>query len=302
MRTDRHLQQRWAEHGAGGKWDPMNAKIDEGRIRSIQVQSRLKSLLAHPYPSLKTIEYLFYRSRVFPNLKKHVMGQIIGSIALTEALFIFAHLSLVKSFLSGTLLATLLHFQIISSKDKKWKKAFIKVFPLSLDIITRGLKSGLTLGRGIAVVSEEIEDPVGSEFNYIASQLQLGVNPDTALVEAAARIGIEEFRFFTLALIIQREMGGSLADILEKLSEVIREREKFEKKVWTLSSESRATAMIVGALPVIMAVIIEIITPGYIKYFFVDPKGQMMLGISIGLTLTGVIMITRMMSPENLNA
>jgi tight adherence protein B len=301
IRAKRHLQERWSEFGKGmvEKWDKTAIKIDEKRLRSLQVQSKLKAFLAHPYPSFKLIEYLFYRSRVFPHIKMHVAAQALGTIMATEAIFILCDLSLSAAFLAGLSTSLLIHFLVLKSKEAGWKKSFLKIFPVSLDIITRGLKSGMTLGRGIAMVSEEVEDPVGGEFNYMASQLQIGISPDDALTESAARIGIDEFRFFSLALIIQREMGGSLADILGKLSEVIRERDRFRKKVRTLSSESRTTAVIVGSLPLLLGVMVEFISPGYIKFFFTDPKGKIMLWICGGLSLTGMFVITRLMKVES---
>lgn len=218
---------------------------------------------------------------------------------MTDLIFIFYGYPFPIALALGAVLSISLHYFFLRMRESSWKKAFIKIFPVSLDIINRGLKSGLTLGRGIAMVSEEVEDPVGNEFNYIASQLQIGIGPTEALNEAADRIGIDEFRFFSLALNIQREMGGSLADILRKLSEVIRERDRFRRKVWTLSSESRATAVIVGSLPIFLAVMVELISPGYIKFFFTDPKGKIMLWICGGLSITGAFVITRMMRLES---
>ncbi|MBM3469046.1 MAG: hypothetical protein FJX71_06420 [Alphaproteobacteria bacterium] len=300
MRARRHLRERWGQYGGGmiEKWDKTVAKIEERRLRSIQAQSKLKAILDRPSPSLKMIEYLFYRSNVFPHLKTHIAIQVLTLIIATDIMFVFFFGSLWNAFFVGLLISISCHYLFLRIKESIWKKSFIKVFPVSLDIINRGLKTGMTLGRGIAMVSEEVDDPVGGEFNYLASQLQIGISPDDALVEAASRIGINEFRFFSLALIIQREMGGSLADILGKLSEVIRERDRFRKKVWTLSAESRTTALIVGLLPIFLGILVELISPGYIKFFFTDPKGKIMLWVCAGLTLTGILVITRMMSME----
>lgn len=301
MRSKRQLRDRWSEYGGSvtKKWEKNSSGIDEKRLRSLQQESKLKSLLAHPYPSLKLIEFLFYRSGVFPHIKGHIVSQVLGIIIATELIFITYGTSLTKSFFLGLFFSLFIHFLVLRLKERSWKKSFIKIFPVSLDIINRGLKSGMTLGRGIAMVSEEVEDPVGTEFNYIASQLQIGIAPENALAEAAARIGIDEFRFFTMALIVQREMGGSLAEILGKLSELIRERERFRQKVWTLSSESRATALIVGSLPIFLAIMVEFISPGYIKFFFTDPKGKIMLWICCGLSVTGALVITQMMRVED---
>jgi Flp pilus assembly protein TadB len=298
IRSQRHLEKRWGQYRNYSRVDLNRVLMDEKSTKSLQAKSKLKSILAHPYPSLKTIEYLLYRSNTFPHLKMHISGQVLGTIIATDTIFVIFKFTLMYSFMLGLCLSLLIHFMLLKTKEASWKKSFIKIFPVSLDIINRGLKSGMTLGRGIAMVSEEVEDPVGNEFNYIASQLQIGITPDDALAEAAARIGIDELRFFALALIIQREMGGSLADILGKLTEVIRERDRFRQKVWTLSSESRATALIVGCLPILLAIMVELISPGYTKFFFTDPKGRIMLWICAGLSVTGAYVITRMMSME----
>lgn len=300
VRARRYLRERWSQFGTGliAKWEKIPSKLNEHRMQSIQMESRLKAILARPYPSLKMIKYLFYRSGVFPNIKAHIAFQVASIAIVSQIISIVLGYTLNISFLLGLVVSLFLHFFVLRMKENFWKKSFIKIFPVSLDIIIRGLKSGMTLGRGIAMVSEEIDDPVGGEFNYMASQLQIGVTPDDALVEASSRIGIDEFRFFSLALIIQREMGGSLADILGKLSEVIRERDRFRKKVWTLSSESRVTALIVGSLPIFLGIMVELISPGYIKFFFTDPKGKIMLWICAGLSITGAVVIIRMMRVE----
>jgi len=301
VRAHRHLRERWSQYGGSTveNWQKSPSNLAERRMQSIQMESKLNAILARPYPLLKRIKFLFYRSNLFPNIKVHIACQVASIVFLTEIFFIFLGHELGISFLLAVFISLPCHFVVLRIKENFWQKSFIKIFPISLDIIIRGLKSGMTLGRGIAMVSEEVEDPVGAEFSYMASQLQIGVTPDDALVEASSRIGIDEFRFFSLALIIQREMGGSLADILAKLSEVIRERDRFRKKVWTLSSESRATALIVGSLPVLLGITIELISPGYMKFFLTDPKGKIMLWICGGLSITGAIVILRMMRVED---
>jgi len=294
LRARRHLQERW-EQFQGTNIRSWDKKASTQQLRSIQTTSKLKSILAQPYPYFKVIEYLFYRSNAFSHIKMHIAGLSLSVVVMTELTYLTIRFSLVNSFFLGLFISLILYFFILHIKENQWKKTFMKVFPLSLDIINRGLKSGMTLGRGIAMVSEEVEEPVGSEFSYIASQLQIGLSPDDALAEASIRIGVDEFRFFSLALVIQREMGGSLADVIGKLSEVIRERDRFRKKVWALSSEGRITAYIVGILPVFLGIMVELINPGYIRFFFTDPKGQIMLWVCGGLTLTGFIVIMQMM-------
>jgi tight adherence protein B len=298
VRINRQVTERWKQYGEGqlDKWT--KNKIEDRRKRSIRQENKFQHFLQKLFASFQDCEYLFYRSGFNIHIREHLIGQIISIFVFTGSFFLTLKYSFLDSILLGIFITSFLHFIILKRKESQWKKAFLSNFSTTLDIINRGLKSGLTLGRGIAMVAEEAEEPVGSEFNYIAAQLQLGVDPDLALSQAAARIGIDEFRFFTLALIIQREMGGSLSEILGKLSELIRERERFRNKVWTLSSEGRTTAIIVGGLPIILGFLLELINPGYAKFFFTDLNGMIMLWISCGLTLIGITVTVRMMRVE----
>jgi tight adherence protein B len=294
----RQINQRWKQYGEQpfDKWT--KSRIEDQRKRSIRIESKIKNYLRKVFISFQDLEHLFYRSGASSHVKENIIGQIIGILVMFGVFLLIFKCSFVKSLLFGISVAFLLHFIILRRKESQWKKAFLANFSTTLDIINRGLKSGLTLGRGIAMVAEEAEEPISTEFNYIAAQLQLGIDPDLALGQAAVRIGIEEFRFFTLALIIQREMGGSLSEILGKLSELIRERERFRNKVWSLSSEGRTTAAIVGGLPLILGFILEFISPGYAMFFLTDPKGIIMLWIIGGLTFIGITVIIRMMRVE----
>jgi tight adherence protein B len=298
VRTRQQINQRWEQYGDHplDKW--AKSRIEDQRKRSIRIESKFKNYLRKIFFSFQDLEYVFYRSGANSHIKENIIGLIIGILVMIGVFLLFFKCSFTKSLLLGIFTAFLLHFMILKRKEAQWKKAFLGNFSATLDIINRGLKSGLTLGRGIAMVAEEAEEPIASEFNYIAAQLQLGVDPDLALGQAALRIGIDEFRFFTLALIIQREMGGSLSEILGKLSELIRERERFRNKVWSFSSEGRTTAIIVGGLPFILGFLLEFISPGYATFFFNDPKGIVMLWISCGLTFVGILVTLRMMRVE----
>jgi len=298
IQIGRQITQRWKQYGEQpfDKW--AKNRIEDRRKRSIRIESKFKNYLRKIFTSFQELEYIFYRSGASSHIKENIMGQIIGILVIFEVFLLVFKYSFAKSLLLGIFVASLFHFMVLKRKETQWKKSFLGNFSVTLDIINRGLKSGLTLGRGIAMVAEEAEEPIASEFNYIAAQLQLGVDPDLALSQAAVRIGIDEFRLFTLALIIQREMGGSLSEILGKLSELIRERERFRNKVWSLSSEGRATAGIVGGLPLILGFLLELISPGYATFFLHDPRGIIMLWIICGLTFVGIAVIIRMMRVE----
>lgn len=268
--------------------------IEARKIQSRSIESKIREFLLSQYYSLKNIQFVLYRSGFFLRPKFYIICSFLlffttisfYFVVMTHKIFLAMGLSI---FTTALIIYLFLQFQ-----DRHWKKTFVRVFPQSLDIIIRSLRSGLTIGRGIAIVSEEVADPVGFEFGYIAAQLELGVSTERALREATNRISVDDFRFFAIALIIQKEIGGGLSDVLSKLSEVTRERDKFRKKVWAMSGEARTTAVIVGLLPVLTSVVIEVLTPGYLMFFINDPTGRNLLWISIGLAVLGVAVLSRL--------
>lgn len=258
------------------------------------IEYKIKEFLRERYYSLKDIQFVLYRSGFFTQPKFY----IILIISIWVGIFSLYYIGLGQNFFIAFILATFTSLMIayfyLQFQERRWKKSFIRIFPQSLDVIIRSLRAGLTIGRGITIVSEEVADPVGYEFGYIAAQLEIGVSTERALREATNRISVDDFRFFAIALIIQKEIGGGLSDVLSKLSDVTRERDKFRKKVWAMSGEARTTALIVGLLPVFTSLVIEVLTPGYLKFFITDPMGKNLLWISIGLAFMGIGVLSRL--------
>lgn len=263
-----------------------------------RAEKRINEVLNSSSSAFKNLRVILYRSgfQRYPDI--HLVFFIFLLLGISFCLVFFLELPLLKSISFSFIFSSFIVWCILKWLAQRWVKSFLVLFPQALDIINRGLKAGLTLGRGIAMVSDEIANPVGFEFRYIAAQLQIGVSTEKALSNAAERIDLEDFRFFSLSLTIQKEMGGSLSEILRKLAEVIREREKFRKKVSSLSAEARTTAIIVGVLPFFAAVGIELISPGYLKFFVTDPSGQTMGMIMGSLILISVVVLRKMIRLE----
>lgn len=150
--------------------------------------------------------------------------------------------------------------------------AFTAAFPDAIDLLVRGLRSGLPITETMAVVGQEIDGPVGEEFRAISDRMKIGRSLDAALQETADRLGTPEFQFFTITIAIQRETGGNLAETLNNLSDVLRKRAQMKLKIKAMSSESKASALIVGALPFIVFGLVWFINNGYMMHFFTDPR------------------------------
>lgn len=159
-------------------------------------------------------------------------------------------------------------------------KRFTVNFPDALELMVRGLRSGLPIAETLSVVSTELPGPVGEEFRLVTERIKIGKTMDQALVETAERLGTPEFQFFTITLNIQRETGGNLAETLGNLATVLRQRAQMKLKISAMSSESKASAWIIGSLPFIVFGLISWINFHYMSPFFTpDPNG--LFGLSL---------------------
>jgi tight adherence protein B len=143
-----------------------------------------------------------------------------------------------------------------------------------------------------------VPDPVGGEFRQVCDQLRLGQPIEQCLLDAAKRSGVSELKFLVVTLAIQRETGGNLAETLENLDNILRRRRQMRLKVRALSSEARASAMIIGSLPFIMMAVLSVADSGYLSVLFTDHLGNMLLGGGTGAMLMGVTVMWKMVRFE----
>jgi tight adherence protein B len=171
-------------------------------------------------------------------------------------------------------------------------------FSEAIDLIVRGLRSGLPVTESIKAVGREIMDPVGMEFRLIADSITFGMTLQEALWAAASRIDIPEYRFFAITLGIQQETGGNLAETLDNLSQVLRRRRQMKLKIKALSSEAKASAYIIGSLPFIMFGIIMAENHRYAMTLFTDPRGWVMLACGFACYSLGIGIMWKMVKFE----
>ena len=177
-------------------------------------------------------------------------------------------------------------------------KKFTALFPESIGLMVRGIKSGLPIGETMIVIGQEIPDPVGEEFRRVADQVRLGQTLENALWETAKRIGIPEIKFLVVSLSVQKETGGNLAETLENLDTILRRRRQMKLKVKAMSSEARASAAIIGSLPFIMIAILSAVNPAYIARLFETTLGNEMLAAGSFSLALGVFIMQKMASFE----
>src|SRR4051795_11808346 len=163
------------------------------------------------------------------------------------------------------------HF-IIGKMIKRRIAKFNSNFPDAIELMVRGLRSGLPITETLGIVASEIKGPVGIEFRTVADKMKIGRTMEAALQETADRLGTAEFQFFVITLAIQRETGGNLAETLSNLADVLRKRAQMKLKIRAMSSESKASAYIVGSLPFVVFTLVWMINPHYMQGFFSDQR------------------------------
>lgn len=166
---------------------------------------------------------------------------------------------------------------VLGIMRKQRQAKFTSHFADALDIIVRGIKSGLPLSECLKVIARESEAPVRQEFELLVEGLSVGVDLDEGLRRMTARMPLSELSFFMIVLVIQQKTGGNLSEALNNLSGVLRARKMMREKVQALSSEAKASAFIIGSLPPGVAVMVSIMSPAYMEPLFNTPLGQMML-------------------------
>jgi tight adherence protein B len=265
--SDRRLQKVRSRYNGSGETviETQMRKITNNR--DTRVDSILQSILPRP---------AVLRQRLDRTGKNWTLGKYASTsliIALIVAGFaVFKGAPAPLGIVAGIAIGLGIPHKLVSMQIEKRTKMFNAKFPDAIDLMVRGLRSGLPISETLGIVSSEIPDPVGSEFRGVSDRIRIGKTMELALEETADRIGTPEFQFFCITLAIQRETGGNLAETLSNLSEVLRKRAQMKLKIKAMSSESKASAYIIGALPFIVFGIIYFVNSGYMGQFFTDQR------------------------------
>lgn len=172
-------------------------------------------------------------------------------------------------------------------------RRFEQQLPDALDLIGRALRAGHAFPTGLKMVAEEMPDPVASEFRATHEEVNFGVAMPQALTAMSARVPSTDLRYFVIAVLIQRETGGNLTELLDNLSRLIRERLKLLGKVRVLSAEGRMSGWILSLLPFVLALTINLINPKFMHVLWIDPAGHRMVEIALALMVAGIFLMRR---------
>jgi tight adherence protein B len=183
----------------------------------------------------------------------------------------------------------LLPAMILRRKRAKRVLHLERQLPDAADLIARALRAGHSFPAALGMVGEELPDPLGGEFALVFDEINYGVSMNDALLNMVNRVPVDDLRYFVIAVLIQREAGGNLAEILGSISGIIRERLKLLGKVRVLSAEGRLSAWILGVLPFAILALLSVLDPGYISVFWKDPAGTQLAAGALTMMLLGIL-------------
>lgn len=195
-----------------------------------------------------------------------------GIVVLVSGFLLFKGLPILFALPVALLAGLGLPHFVVGKLIKRRLNQFNARFPDAIELMVRGLRSGLPISETIGIVASEVPGPVGIEFRNVSDKMKIGRTMEAALQDVADRLGTPEFQFFVISLQIQRETGGNLAETLSNLADVLRKRAAMKLKIRAMSSESKASAYIIGSLPFIVFILIWFINGQYMQNFFVDER------------------------------
>ncbi len=258
------------------------------------VNSIIRTALPRPDLLRKKLE----RAGMKPDLGRYLMICGFSGIALFGLTRFGFGMPNVVALLLGIFGAIGLPHFVLGIKASRRQVQFIIHFSDAIDLMVRGLRAGLPIAESIKSAGQEIPGPAGEELTRIFEAVKIGTSLDVALWETADRLMIPEFNFFTVALSIQTETGGNLAETLENLSSVLRQRKQMKLKVKAMSSEAKASAYIIGSLPFLMFVALYFLNNEYVMALIHDPRGNLMMAGGFAMFAVGIGVMYNMVKFE----
>lgn len=270
-------------------------------IETADIPDALKKELLSDVPLIqRALSRLKLAQRIDARLRQAGMEMKVGVFALLSVtLFaigtligLFLHWPFVLAILLGALLATG-PATMVGVKRGRRMKAFTSQFPDALEMFARSLRAGHSFTGAIQLVSQEMPNPLGAEFRQVFDEQNLGVPLREALTGMTHRVDSLDARFFVTAILIQRETGGNLAEIIDKIAHVIRERFRIQGQLKIFTAQARMTGTILCLLPIGLALAIGVLNPDYLRPLWFERAGKFMIGLAICMQIAGALVIRK---------
>jgi tight adherence protein B len=271
-------------------------KIQMATLRRVERSGRLPSLdklLWHWFPNASSVRRKLQTSGMNVTLGDFAFASLALSVVLAFVLYVLLDMTPAVALTGSLCLGLGLPNVVLGLKARKRAQKFNLLFPEAVDLIVRALRAGLPVQEAIGQVSRDIKEPVGSIFRHAQQEMQLGVPIETALWRVAKTVQTDEFNFLIVALSIQRDTGGNLAETLNNLSVLLRARQQLRLKIRAFTSEARTTMMIMAGLPFLVGGGLFLISPEYIGPLVTTSTGQMVAGCAMFSMGLGIFIMNK---------
>lgn len=291
-----------------GLGDRRRRKEIAARIKSGKIGETLESLfreagrtdptwfdpVADQLPHVRDLRHLLEQAQVPWHAGTFLILTVGASIACGVFGLVLTSLpiiALVMAVMGGTI-----PYLYVRRKKGKRMDAFLERFPDAIDLLGRAIRAGHAFSTGLQMVADEAGEPVAGEFRRVFEEQKFGLPVDESLYGLADRIELVEVHIFVTAVLVQREVGGNLAEILDTLAQTIRERFMIERQVRVYTAQGRLTGYLLAALPIIMAILIYFLNPRYMSILFTEMVGRMLIAVAALMQIIGYFIIRRIIN------
>jgi tight adherence protein B len=295
-RLERRLNSVGATTVGGGR-DKGGAKTQSGmRRKDIEAKLKAAEQMKRQQRGYKLQEKLIQAGLKTSPKQFWIYSLICGAVF---TLLVYGASQIVYTIPAGLLVGTFgIPRLVLRHLVNRRLKAFTAIFANAIDLIVRGVKTGMTVAECLSIVGKEMPDPVGVEFRHITESIQMGITLEECLNRLVMRVPTNETRFFAIVLITQQTTGGNLAETLAKLSGILRDRKKMRDKIKALSSEAKSSAGIIGAMPFAVAGVLSFTAPDYVSLLITTNAGNWCIvvgAVSFGM---GILVMRKMITFE----
>lgn len=265
----------------------------DARRRSIQETVRKQTEALEKERKRVPLELQLYQAGFKIKKAAFIRNSIILGVGIALVCFVL-QVPLLYSLIFGVCSAYLLPKWYLNRSRRRYQDRFLEELPNAVEAIVRGVKSGLPLNDSIKIVAHEVKEPVRSEFARVLDAQAVGKSTDEAVKMIYQRVPLSEVNFFVVVINVQQQAGGNLSEALSNLARVLRDRKKMKGKVKAMSSEAKASALIIGSLPFVVAGLVTLVTPNYLEPLFTTPVGYICLGAAAVMLGLGSFIMNRM--------
>lgn len=289
----RTMKKRLLYISAGGKHGKEKLDLYKNRVLK---NTGLFEMLAFKLPRISTIDRMLLKTGLHVTASGFFLGCLVSALVGWVLAYQFLPGQGTPFILGGIFL--FVPYFILRMIEASILKKFQDQLPEALDLLARAMRSGHALTSGLEMIAEEMPPPIKLEFRATVDEINLGLSLKDALANLCERVPSADLRFFTIAILIQKETGGNVAEILDRIGRLIRERLQFRRQVQTLTAEGRLSSRILILMPIVMFIYIYLVNYEYISMMWTEPLGIYLLIGGVIMQLIGAIVISNIVKIE----